>query len=197
MFSQHRNFTIITLSAILMHINYISEWQQVETSKFIDHDLDTSTLMIRTDSWIRAGTYLGVRFYRHSTNASPSGIDIDMNSSWYKIFKCRDSWIRFSTDLPNDGVRIWKITKTPEIRLIIHCNDKEVLNVQLSEAVCKNFKNNWQNFWGWGKGLQERVKFAYHQSKTDLYMSIAAQGDFYFFSFFLISLFIALKFHRP
>ena len=164
-----------------MHINYISEWLQVETSNFIEHNLDKSTLMIRTDSSKRAGSNLAVRFYRESTATSPSGISINIKSASYLIFQCRHTWKRFDAALPNDDIRIWKITKTPEIRLIIHCNDKEVLNIHLSETVCTKFKRNWQNFWGWGKGLQERIRFAYHhQSKTDLYMSIAAQGNYYF-----------------
>ena len=161
-----------------MHMNKISEWMQVDTGKFIDHNLDNSTLLIRTDSSIRAGSVLVARFYQGNTYASPSGIGINMNSESYVLYQCRHSWRSFDTELPNDDIRIWKITKTPEIRIIIHCNNMEMLNIKLSETVCTSFKRSWQKFWGWGKGLQERIKFPYyHQSKTDLYMSIAAQGD--------------------
>ena len=143
---------------------------QAEYEKMIDHNLDTSTLMIKTDGSIRAGHLLVVWFYRRDTNNGPSGIHIDTNSNKYKILKCRHSLERFNTDLPTENIKIWKITKTPEPRLIIDCNDKEMLNVQLSETVCTSEKK-WRNYWGWGEGLQERIQFKSNRGKTYFYMS--------------------------
>ena len=159
-------------------LHIISEWMQVKHMDFIKHDLDASPFLIKTDSSIRAGTTLIVWFYRLYSDVSTGGIQVEMSSPGFiKIFKCRNALINFGTELPNDDIKIWKITKTQDLRLIIHCNELEMLNVQLSETFCANFKINWQKFWGWGKGLQERMQFRLQQSKTDFYM--LSNGEFY------------------
>ena len=159
---------------------------QAKHLDFIKHNLDAAPFLIKTDSSIRTGTTLVVWFYRRYSDALPSGIQIEMNSARHiKILKCRNALINFDTELPNDDIKIWRITKTQDLRLIIHCNEMEMLNIQLSETLCTNFKNNWQKFWGWGKGLQERMQLRLHQSNTDFYM--LSGGEFYLtISFFIL-----------
>ena len=49
-------------------------------------------------------------------------------------------------NLPNDDVKIFKITKstTPELRITILCNGAEILNKLLSDSECDD--SNW-NVW--------------------------------------------------
>ena len=70
-----------------------------------------------------------------TTQGSPAiGIWIYFASNpEYEIFWCRDTRSHFAHDLPTEVEKIWRITldKTAEVRLKIHCNGVEVVNVLL------------------------------------------------------------------
>ena len=63
-------------------------------------------------------------------------------------YSCATSWTDFPTQLPTDPNKVWRITltKTSGNRLVIHCNEVEVLNVLLSESTCSD-KRQWSNSW--------------------------------------------------
>jgi hypothetical protein len=52
------------------------------------------------------------------------------------------------TNLPSTKDKVWKIflDKSSGIRLIVHCNGVEVLNVLLSSSVCTG-EPDWKDFW--------------------------------------------------
>ena len=72
----------------------------------------------------------------------------------------------FPTDLPSDTDKVWTISlsRTGEIRVLITCNDKEVLNVVLSDATCA--RSHWRNHWD--KDV-EKIKFHPSDTASDYY----------------------------
>ena len=76
----------------------------------------------------------GVTFYFYST---PQYL-----LSWCDIDKTD-----FPTTLPSANDKVWRITliKTAGIRVVIHCNDVEVLNILFSDTTCSD--SRWREYW--------------------------------------------------
>ena len=76
------------------------------------------------------------------------------------------SWTNFPTSLPTETDKVWTITlsKTSDIRLIIHCNNKEVLNVVLSDTICG--ESDWIDWWS--KDM-EKIYFDFLDTASDYY----------------------------
>ena len=49
------------------------------------------------------------------------------------------------TDLPSENAKIWKITFTrySGIRLVIRCNDVEVVSAVINDTTCTNMQQKW------------------------------------------------------
>jgi hypothetical protein len=102
---------------------------------YINFDLDTNPLEIKTDSTIGSGDLVYVQF-RNSQGEEAGGLTIKFTSPpTHFIDACR-KWTNFPTDLPTARNKVWRITKSriSGIRLIVHCNEREVLNVSLSDS---------------------------------------------------------------
>ena len=65
----------------------------------------------------------------------------------YKINSCITTWTNFPTNPPADVNKVWRmgITRTSGIRLQIHCNDVEVLNILISDTTCSH--SSWSFYW--------------------------------------------------
>ena len=119
-------------------------------NKHIDYDFENSPLRIKTDSLIGSNQKMIVSLYA-SSGGILGQIQIRLNDEpQYWIKYCRQSWAKFSQNLPENDNRDWKITKTSQpAGLTIHCNNTEILNFQFSETTCTGgHKTNWMNFWG-------------------------------------------------
>ena len=118
----------------------------------IDFDLDNSPLEIKTDSTLESYEIMKVYFYTPQGH-NAGGVDISFRPSpMFYLDNCFNSWASFSTDLPTDtdNDKVWRITltrsiRTSGIRLVIHCNDKEVVNVLMSDTTCG--ASQWNNIW--------------------------------------------------
>ena len=69
---------------------------------------------------------------------------------WYRIIYCTSTtyWPNFPTHLPSETDKVWTISLTRTAGkkgLVITCNDKEVLNVVLSDTTCA--RSDWNNIW--------------------------------------------------
>ena len=131
----------------------------METNKLIEYDLENSPIRIKTDSPIGSGNT--VFFQTFSFNSLQIGrISIQLATvPKYQITFCHNSKKEFPVSIPasDNEKRVWKITKLSQpVRIIIHCDNTEILNLQLSESICSNHKANWMNFWG--KEIK-RIKF--------------------------------------
>lgn len=74
----------------------------------------------------------------------------------------------FPTALPSETEKIWKITltRTSGIRLVIRCNDVDVLNVILSDSTCSD--DNWST--RWSKEV-EKIQFNSYDTASDFFFS--------------------------
>ena len=73
----------------------------------------------------------------------------------YRIYPCTPitRYNEFPVELPAGRNKFWRITKsrTPGVRLQIHCNDVEVLDFPMSEGACSDnrWSSNWIKHFGW------------------------------------------------
>ena len=113
----------------------------------IYYDLENSPLQIKTDSEVGRNERVIVSFY--SGSSWTGGVYLFFSSPpQYQLPRCSSSYTNFPTDLPSETEKVWTITKSKvsdEIRVIIHCHDKEVLNVVLSDTTCS--KSSWSERW--------------------------------------------------
>ena len=75
------------------------------------------------------------------------GVAISFSSTpEYYIEDCR-SWTNFPASLPTEVEKAWRITlnRNSGIRLLIHCNNVEVLNILMSDSTCSD--SDWSTYW--------------------------------------------------
>ena len=113
----------------------------------IDADLENSPLEIKTDSSLGSGEE--VYFWFLTSEISIAGeVSLHFTSPpKYVLWYCTNLRTNFPTALPTDTNKVWRITltKTSGIRLVIHCNEVEVLNFVLSDSTCKD--SSWNSVW--------------------------------------------------
>jgi hypothetical protein len=65
----------------------------------------------------------------------------------YYVWLCSGSYKTLQTHLPAATDKIWRLTltRTSGIRLIIHCNEEEVLKFLMSNSTCSD--KHWSNKW--------------------------------------------------
>ena len=107
----------------------------------IDYDLPNNPIEISTDSTIGSGDSV----YLETLDAQDKyagGVHISFSSSGiYDVNGCLDRiYVDFSTYLPDTTNKVWRITITKDAgtRLVIHCNDIEMLDITASDSVCTN-----------------------------------------------------------
>ena len=137
----------------------------------VDFDLETTPLELMTNSAFGSDERVHINFITDSGERI-GGIQLHFKTPQYtyRIGKCSTN-LDFSTTLPSDTTKIWRITlkkNLPEIRVTIHCNDEEVLNVVLSDTVCNNPEfadGKWRTYWV--KDVIKKVRFEH--SAADYY----------------------------
>ena len=146
-------------------------WTAVQLNKGMDYDLENSPLQIRTNSEVGSNEEVKVHFYTSAGAGDPAGgIEFSFKSSLqYSFVHCTNMVpINFPTDLPTEMDKVWTIFLTRnsgEIRVVVICNDKEVLNVVLSDTTCTF--SSWNTYWS--KDV-EKIAFLYsHHSASDFY----------------------------
>ena len=106
----------------------------------INFDLENSPLQIKTDSAVGSNEKVDVTF--HSKYYSAGGVLLFFSSPpQYQLFSCNSSPTNFPTDLPSETEKVWTITWSKVLigrrrLVVIHCNDKEVINVEFSSEAC-------------------------------------------------------------
>ena len=109
--------------------------------------METSILEIKTDSSLGSYERVNVDFFKYYSS-SATGVTLHFTSPpQYELKYCTYSRTDFSTDLPTETDKVWRITmiKTPGIRLVIQCNEVEVLNFLLSDSTCSY--SSWNYYW--------------------------------------------------
>ena len=87
----------------------------------------------------------------------------------YRLEWCHDDDQTLSPpdELSDVSENIWKITVTSEPGIILHVNDVEILNIELSDDACK--QDDWRNYW---MGVPKRIEFTKLFNDQDLYLQI-------------------------
>ena len=76
------------------------------------------------------------------------GVEISFTSTpQYYLLYCSSSYTNFPSNLPSEVDKIWRIIldKTAGIRVRIHCNGVEVVNVLISDNTCG--RSDWRKYW--------------------------------------------------
>ena len=136
-------------------LNYITtlskttsdDWTAVQRSVLLPLDLENTPLEIRTNSTLGSGDKVVVWFYP-TQGEYVGGVEIFFSSTpKYKLEDCSSYRTNFPSNLPSEVDKIWRITldKTAEIRLKIHCNGVEVVNILISDNTCSD--SDWRKYW--------------------------------------------------
>ena len=115
------------------------------TAVFPEIDLETTPLEIKTDS----GDQVYVQFFT-SGRDYVGYVQIRFPSTpKYYIYNCMSSlsYTNFPVSLPTEVEKVWRITlnRNSGIRLLIHCNNVEVLNFLMSSSTCSD--SRWSTYW--------------------------------------------------
>ena len=97
-----------------------------------------------------------------------AGFEIYFTSTTkYRLEYCNYSRTNFPSNLPSEVEKIWRITldRTAGIRLKIHCNGVEVLNILISDNTCSY--SDWRKYW------------SRDVEKIDFYPSSDTASDYY------------------
>ena len=124
-------------------------WREVERGPRIKYDLERTVLFIKTNSTEGSGDELALEIFSLQKRSLSAGFSIFFTTPpKYRIFFCV-GWYggrHFPTAIPPATDKVWMITlrKTTDIRLVIHCNDVEVLNLLINDSTCTD--RRW-DFW--------------------------------------------------
>ena len=134
----------------------------------IDYDLENSPLQIKTDSLIGTDEKVYVSF-NSAGGDQAGGVRLHLTSPpRYALVWChRYTSLLIPTSLPTETDKIWTITlsrSTAGIRLTIQCNNKEVLDVELSSTFCDD--TYWSSYWS--KDVK-KIRFTSSDTASDSY----------------------------
>ena len=139
----------------------ITGWIAVQRDVWIDFNLEQYSLALKTDSTLGSNDEVNV-YLRDSQGYIAGGLTLQFYSTpQYWISFCSTVLINFPTNLPSDSDKVWRVTltRTSGIRLVIHCNEEEVVNYLLSDLTCG--KSNWSAYWS-----REVAKIKFHSWDT-------------------------------
>ena len=133
------------------------------------HDLEKIPLEIKTDSTVGSEEGVVVWFYS-AEEKEAGGLYLLFNTIvQYRLILCKsdvNSWTDLPKTLPSipDKVLSITLTRSTEVRLKVHCNKEEVLNVLISDTTCGN--SVWKTFWS--RNVQ-KIQFQSHDTASDYY----------------------------
>ena len=145
----------------------ITGWTQVKLDEYIDADLESSPLEIKTDSFLGSYEKVWVNFYTSEGEYAGGVIFLFLSTLQYWIRGCSNSRTDFPAALMTDTIKVWRIslTRTSGIRLVIHCNNEEVLNFVLSDSTC-SYGSEWSDTWN--KDIKQ-IRFEEGDTASDYY----------------------------
>ena len=132
---------------------------------YINYDLENFPLQVKTNSRAGSDQKVWVDFYTIGGDYAGGVILYFTSPPKYLLGPCTPR-NNYPIALPSETDRIWRIqvSKTSDVRVTIHCNNKEVLNVVLSDAFC--IDNKWRC---WSRDVQ-KAKFNAVDTASDFYI---------------------------
>ena len=134
---------------------------------FIEWDLESTPLEVKTNSVLGSGNQVYVGFF-NANNKYAGRVQLNFNSTLqYQLHICTESWATLPVTPPSAAEKVWRVTltKTTGVRVVIHCNEVEVLNKLFSSTTCSTKITYWSTYW---KRDVTKIKFFY-DSASDYY----------------------------
>ena len=107
----------------------------------IPHDLENKPIEVKTNT---ADGKLAL-YFKNSIGSSAGGFFINVKVSQYSLNICTSTYKNFPLAVPSEQSKIWRIVKQPGPRLVVHCNDKLVLDFKFSSSECTD--TSWNKNW--------------------------------------------------
>ena len=131
----------------------------------INYDLENSPLQIRTNTITKEGSSVRIEVLFHPENDETlaGGVTLFFGSPVYLLSQCTSN-TKIPKELPTETDKVWTISLTrtsTEIRVVVICNDNEVLNIVLSDTTCSS--SSWKYYWS--KEVK-RIKFRSNYDKA-------------------------------
>ena len=156
----------------------ITGWIAVQRNVLIDFNPEQYSLEIKTDSTL--GTYDGVNLLFYTSQGLSVGrLHLDFRSisstPTYYIGRCSTADTNYAANLPPGNDKVWRIalTRNSGIRLVVHCNEVEVINTMISDSTCGD--SDWSTTWS--KEIA-KIKFSPYDTASDYYQT--QPGSFVF-----------------
>ena len=140
----------------------IAGWIAVQRNVLIDFNPEEYSLSIKTDSTLGSNDEVLMELYKDSFGDIVGTLQIYFYSTpQYWICNCNFGRTYFLTDLPSDNDKVWRVTltRTSGIRLVVHCNEEEVVNILMSDSTCD--VSDWSTYWS-----KEVAKIYFYGSDT-------------------------------
>ena len=123
---------------------------------------------MRTNSEEGSDRNVSVSFYE--SNQLAGGVSLYFTSPpQYSLADCTsESRKNFSTEIPSETDKVWTITlsrTTGKRRVVIHCNNKEVLSVTISHDACS--ERRWNETWN--RNAHKITFLSVYDTATDYY----------------------------
>jgi hypothetical protein len=138
---------------------------------YIDFDLETFSLEIKTNSTLGSDDLIKVWFYS-STKENAGGLRVYFNVTAKHLIGWCKSRTEFQTSLPEETDKIWKITVTRNtgVNLKVQCNGMEVIKSQFSSSLCSYSRQGktWDRYWN--KEIK-KIRFLNDDTASDFYRS--------------------------
>ena len=149
-----------------MYLCYVTgTLQDVVNGENVQWNPDTQGITVSTDSTVGSGEKVGVLFSDNAGNYAGNVFIYFNTPIQYSLGWCSTTHTYFPVSLPAAPDKTWTIEyNTAELRLALHCNGVQVLNVLLSDSECTD--SRWRTYW---ERKPKQIQFSSIDTASDSY----------------------------
>ena len=109
----------------------------MQTGVLLNYDLDDTPLEIKSSTSV-GGRRIDVHFFTDGNDYAGAISIITQSTPTYYIYFCSSHYSASPASQPSANFEIWRITltKTSGVRLVVQCNEVEVINILMSSSTC-------------------------------------------------------------
>ena len=145
-----------------------SGWVPIKADEKIDYDLEKSPVRIKTNTVAGSNREIKMSFY-DLTGDNAGQVDLHFASTIkYHILYCNEKSDFDIEKLPTTTNKLWKVTKTTEPRIRIHCNGVLVVDILMSSSTCSD--SEWSKTWT--KDVTQ-IEFSFVGSVSAFYVGVS------------------------
>ncbi|XP_063676896.1 uncharacterized protein LOC134813141 [Bolinopsis microptera] len=149
-----------SLQASKVTTTKFNRWLPVQRDVEIEWDLESTPLEIKTNCVLGSDDIVVVHL--NSAGGEYTGVVyLWFTSTPRYLLNWCTAWTNLPVEPPSPTDKVWRITltRTAGVRLVIHCNEVEVINILFSGTTC--IDNSWSTFWS-----RDVAKISFHSSDT-------------------------------